>query len=888
MKKITKLLVLSGLALSLLTGCTINGGGNGGEPEQPEVVKTLESISVSSQPTKTSYLQGESFDAAGLEVKAVYNTGEEVLEASAYTLSGFDSSTAGPKTVTVTYEGKTATFTVNVIGKNGLSIKAPTQTRYAVGDELSLTGLVVYQVYEDGTKVEIPATDYQVSGFSSAEAGPVTVTITAAGDTATFVVNVYALDWTAAEKSLMGKALIYDIPYFLGLEAYQNGHESAISTEEEPDYDFMWVEASSDYQDADEDDVNDYADMIEAIVVTDDEGQPVLDEGETIQAWNSYDLGQGRKYSDDVKKMGFDTTGPVYQYARWYNDNDNYYAYQVLTVGLSKDSRLLIASTIASVGYAGDFMAQPSYYYLAGETSQGEWDNWNNYYLPVMEEIQSFAYSSPSTVSFMDRVAFPEIVKYTEATGAGTLLLIAANSAVTAPYEHSYYYGDNVNDFELAFVNTSAEGIIAYTNEDVQAMFLAANYDASQITAEEDGSFTVDISDAGLEAYANYYVASSGYLWIDIHFGELDYERPLNLLGYVYDELAVGRYYVNSGGSLVCIDASATQRYPGGYFIMENATGSIAATTKFYTQLSLANVKADLLSAFREAQILGATETITWEDTYTKSTPDGTFKVGSADAEAITLTLDEENSSDEAVVLKFAVGDDAYVATYTVATKVMALTKNGADYKTFAATEGNTYATTWSVGEGDELVELVISAEVTDVFVSSEATVVYYCEDAGELVNIGISIESYNASILMVSFYALDGFYYPTEALALVLAQFVELGEGETMDAVVGIPSMCDVGITALSIDTDKLPTEGKITIEATYAASLYSAIKTNYSAFLTGLTPNEVDGLGTLYVSANGHYGLMFSFNDETQTVTVDYFVAPAVAAILNPASLA
>lgn len=76
-------------------------------------VSALDSITVSG-PTKTEYKIGEELDLAGLEVTAHYSDGSEVAVED-YEVSGFDSSTAGEKTVTVTYEGKTATFTVNVL-----------------------------------------------------------------------------------------------------------------------------------------------------------------------------------------------------------------------------------------------------------------------------------------------------------------------------------------------------------------------------------------------------------------------------------------------------------------------------------------------------------------------------------------------------------------------------------------------------------------------------------------------------------------------------------------------------------------------------------------------------------------------------------------------------
>ena len=78
--------------------------------------KTLEKITVSG-PSKTTYEVNEELDTTGLVVKAIYSNGdEEVLDASKYQISGFDSSAANyALVVTVTYQGKTATFTVKIV-----------------------------------------------------------------------------------------------------------------------------------------------------------------------------------------------------------------------------------------------------------------------------------------------------------------------------------------------------------------------------------------------------------------------------------------------------------------------------------------------------------------------------------------------------------------------------------------------------------------------------------------------------------------------------------------------------------------------------------------------------------------------------------------------------
>lgn len=74
----------------------------------------LDSISIQG-PAKTEYQIGEELDLTGLIVTAHYSDGStKELGADSYEVSGFDSAAAGEKTVTVTYEGKTAGFKITV------------------------------------------------------------------------------------------------------------------------------------------------------------------------------------------------------------------------------------------------------------------------------------------------------------------------------------------------------------------------------------------------------------------------------------------------------------------------------------------------------------------------------------------------------------------------------------------------------------------------------------------------------------------------------------------------------------------------------------------------------------------------------------------------------
>jgi uncharacterized protein YkuJ len=154
---------------------------------------TLTGIEVTTQPTKNTYNIGETLDTTGMVVTASYSDGTDVAVTD-YTTSGFSSTTGGDKTVTVTYEGKTATFTVTVIAVgttiSNIEVQTePTKTVYTIGESLDTTGMVVVARYSDGTTVAV--TDYTTSGFNSSTEGQKTVTVTFSGKTATFTVTVY-------------------------------------------------------------------------------------------------------------------------------------------------------------------------------------------------------------------------------------------------------------------------------------------------------------------------------------------------------------------------------------------------------------------------------------------------------------------------------------------------------------------------------------------------------------------------------------------------------------------------------------------------------------------------------------------------------------------------
>jgi hypothetical protein len=138
---------------------------------------------------------------SNLTVTAQYsNNISKTLNAADYSLSG-DLSASGQKTITVTYEGKTTTFSVTVTPTGA----APTATLTGITATYTgtttiypttplnnlKTSLTVKAQYSDNSENTLNSADYSLSGNLSAS-GQRTITVTYEGQTTTFTVTVTA------------------------------------------------------------------------------------------------------------------------------------------------------------------------------------------------------------------------------------------------------------------------------------------------------------------------------------------------------------------------------------------------------------------------------------------------------------------------------------------------------------------------------------------------------------------------------------------------------------------------------------------------------------------------------------------------------------------------
>jgi hypothetical protein len=181
-------------ALFALLVTTLIGTTLGCSDEPPEKLR-LQSIAITSPPAKTVYAKDEILDIGGLVVTGTYSDGtikRETVNLS--NVSGYDATTVGQQTVTVTVNGKTATFSVTV-NATGVAIlqsiaitSQPTKTVYTQGEALNPGGLVVTGAYSDGTtKTEYV---YDISGYNVNTVGQQTVTVTVGDKIATFTITV--------------------------------------------------------------------------------------------------------------------------------------------------------------------------------------------------------------------------------------------------------------------------------------------------------------------------------------------------------------------------------------------------------------------------------------------------------------------------------------------------------------------------------------------------------------------------------------------------------------------------------------------------------------------------------------------------------------------------
>ncbi len=152
----------------------------------------LDNIVIQTTPQKTSYYVGDTLNTTGLTLTANYNGGSTQAVNTGFTCTPTTLLSAGTQTITVSYGGKTATFTVTVVPVtlSGISVKnSPTKTAYFVGDTLNTVGLTLTVTYNNGSTAVI-SNGFTCTPTTLSVAGTQAITVNYNGKTAMFNVTV--------------------------------------------------------------------------------------------------------------------------------------------------------------------------------------------------------------------------------------------------------------------------------------------------------------------------------------------------------------------------------------------------------------------------------------------------------------------------------------------------------------------------------------------------------------------------------------------------------------------------------------------------------------------------------------------------------------------------
>lgn len=159
--------------------------------------RTLTSIAVTTQPTKTSYVPGESFDRTGMVVKANYSDGTSE-EINTYTVSEIDKDIIGEQTLTVSYLGKTTDLKITVKSVSRITAQTSKSTYY-LGENIDKNTITVTAYYSDGTSSVLNSNEFEVTGFGNT-LGKQTLTVTYLDKTAYLTIQLLDANIAALNK----------------------------------------------------------------------------------------------------------------------------------------------------------------------------------------------------------------------------------------------------------------------------------------------------------------------------------------------------------------------------------------------------------------------------------------------------------------------------------------------------------------------------------------------------------------------------------------------------------------------------------------------------------------------------------------------------------------
>ena len=127
---------------------------------------------------KTQYTYGDALDKTGT-IKVTRYSGTTTVQLSKASITGYNKNQLNNQTLTVIYEGKQTTYTVNVKDLvTGITVTAPTKVTYAYNEELDITGATFTKVMKSNTaQTAENIIASMVSGYDKTKPGQQAVTV---------------------------------------------------------------------------------------------------------------------------------------------------------------------------------------------------------------------------------------------------------------------------------------------------------------------------------------------------------------------------------------------------------------------------------------------------------------------------------------------------------------------------------------------------------------------------------------------------------------------------------------------------------------------------------------------------------------------------------------
>lgn len=131
------------------------------------ITRNVVSVEVNTPLEHDEYYAGQAIDTTGLSFNVAYDDGtvEVVSDPSQYSITGFDSSTVGEKTITAYINGFPVELTVTVRPMKVTNINVdytPVYDTFYVGGKFNFTGLQISAEFEDGSSKVLSSSEYEL------------------------------------------------------------------------------------------------------------------------------------------------------------------------------------------------------------------------------------------------------------------------------------------------------------------------------------------------------------------------------------------------------------------------------------------------------------------------------------------------------------------------------------------------------------------------------------------------------------------------------------------------------------------------------------------------------------------------------------------------------